>query len=274
MAVWRRAAGWIAAILFISIGFIFANGMSLMEHVRRWLDLWNAHSTAAAATGTALNVGDPTLLPRWLLMFGLALGTTAVWVLVDAVFLTRRPCGAGVSPAEGGRVVAAARAGETPAPQPGGTADEAYERWAWRFARQLYTVGMIWAAAAGAWYVFHAWPADLRDTMFRWPMIVLTVATAVAPGLPWLLMMTAGLCPAKRATVAAIAFCQFGVLGINAVSRQIVQNINLKPFVDVSAQPTDVQWGPLAMFLIVFVIGVVVVGWMVAQVVRCKPKNR
>ncbi len=241
LAPWRRAAGWIAAILFISIGFIFANGLSLMEHVRRWLDLWNAHSTAAAATGTALNVGDPIFLPRWLLMFGLALGTTAVWVLVDAVFLTR------------------------------GTTDEAYQRWAWRFARRLYTVGMLWAAAAGWWYVFHAWPTNLRDTMFQWPMVLLTVATAVAPGLPWLLMMTAGLCSAKRATVAAIAFSQFGVLAVNAVSRQIVQNINLKPFLDVSAQPTDVQWSPLAMFLIVFVVGLLVVGWMIAQVIKCKP---
>jgi hypothetical protein len=214
-----------------------------MEHVPRWLDLWTAHSTAGAAWGTALNVGDPIFWPRWLLMFGLALGTTAVWVLVDAVFLTR------------------------------GTTDEAYQRSAWTFARRLYTLGMLWAAATGAWYVFHAWPASLRDTMFRWPMILLTVATAVAPGLPWLLMMTAGLCSAKRATVAAIAFCQFGVLAVNAVSRQIVQNINLKPFVDVSAQPTDVQWGPLAMFLIVFVIGVLVVGWMIVQVVKCKPNK-
>jgi hypothetical protein len=243
MASWRRAAGWGAALLFIGISFIFANGLSLTEHVSRWPELWKAHSTAAAATGMALNVGDPTFHPRWFLMFGLALTTTAVWVLVDAVFLTR------------------------------GTADEAYEQWAWKFARRLYTVGMIWAAAAGSWYVFYAWPAPLRDTMFRWPMVILTVATAVATGLPWLLMMTAGLCSAKRATVAAIALAQFGVLGINAVSRQIVQNINLKPFADVSAQTTDVQWGPLAMFLIVFVIGLIVVGWMVAQIMKCKPKK-
>ena len=76
-----------------------------------------------------------------------------------------------------------------------------------------------------------------------------------------------------RATVAAIALCQFGVLGVNAVSRQVVQNLNLEPFVNVSAQPTDVQWGPLAMFLIAFVIGLGVVGWMIAQIVKCKPKS-
>ena len=62
------------------------------------------------------------------------------------------------------------------------------------------------------------------------------------------------------------------MLGINAVSRQIVQNMNLKPFLDVSAQPTDVQWGPLAMFLIAFVLGLAVVGWMIAKVVAATRK--
>jgi hypothetical protein len=243
LALWRKAAGWLAAVLFLCIGFLFANGLSLMDHVGRWPELFAAHNVAGAATGTALNVGDPTLWPRWLLMFGLAFETTAVWVLVDAVFLTR------------------------------GTTDERYQQWAWGFARKLYTVGMIWAAAAGSWYVFGTWTTDLRATMFQWPLVVLTVATAVAPGLPWLLMMTAGLCSAKRATVAAVALCQFGVLAVNAVSRQIVQNVNLGEFFSVSTQRTDVQWSPLAMFLIVFVIGLGVVGWMIAQVLRCEPKK-
>jgi hypothetical protein len=243
LALWRKAAGWLAAVLFLCIGFLFANGLSLMDHVGRWPELFAAHNVAGAATGTALNVGDPTLWPRWLLMFGLALQTTAVWVLVDAVFLTR------------------------------GTTDERYQQWAWGFARKLYTLGMIWAAAAGSWYVFGAWTPELRATMFRWPLVLLTVATAVAAGLPWLLMMTAGLCSAKRATVAAVALCQFGVLGVNAVSRQIVQNVNIDEFLSVSTQRTDVQWSPLAMFLIVFVIGLGVVGWMIAQVLRCEPKK-
>jgi hypothetical protein len=234
----RIAAGWIAAIFFIVIGFLFANGLSLMDHVERWPELWQRHSIAGAALGTALNVGDPTLWPRWLLMFGLALGTTAAWLLVDVFWLS------------------------------GKSTDEAYRQWAIGFARKLYTVAMLWAGAAGAWYVFGTWSADLRATMFERPFVPLTVLTAVAPGLPWLLLMTANWCANKRAMAAAVAFCQFGVLGINAVSRQVVQNVNLKTFLDVMAQPEAVEWGPLAMFLIVFVIGLAVVGWMIAQIVK------
>jgi hypothetical protein len=240
-AGWRVAAGWCAAMFFIAIGFLFANGWSLMEHVWRWHALWITHSIAGAATGTALNVGDLTLWPRWLLMFGLALGTTAVWVLVDAFWF------AGIA------------------------ADEAYRRWALGFARKLYALAMVWAAAAGTWYVFGTWSTALWATMFEWPLLPLTVATAIAPGLPWALMMTADRYAAKRGTVGAIAFCQFGVLGINAISRQVVQNANLKQVsFDVSAQPVEVQWGPLAMFLVFFVIGLAVVGWMIRQVITCK----
>jgi hypothetical protein len=240
-ARWRVAAGWCAAVLFIAIGFLFANGWSLMEHVGRWPDLLRAHSMAGAALGTALNVGDPTLWPRWLLMFGLALGTTAVWVLVDAFWFNNK------------------------------SAEEAYRRWAIGFARKLYAFGMIWAAAAGTWYVFGTWSTALWATMFEWPLLPLTAATAIAPGLPWALMMTADRYAARRSTVAAIALCQFGVLGINAVSRQVVQNTNLRQVsFDVSAQPLDVQWGPLAMFLVVLVIGLVVVAWMIGRVITCK----
>lgn len=244
-AGWRIAAGWCAAVSFIAIGFLFTNGLSLMDHVGRWGALWSEHSTSGAALGTALNLGDPTLWPRWLLMFGLALGTTAVWLLVDVFFLS------------------------------GKTIDDAYRQWAVGFAKKLYTVSMVWTAAAGAWYVFGTWTPELREAMFQWPLLALTVATAVATGVPWMLIMTADGRSTRPVIVAAIAFCQFGVLGINAASRQIVQNINLilEAFWDVSAQPIDVQWGPLAMFLITFVIGLAVMGWMVLQVKKIDPQN-
>jgi hypothetical protein len=237
---WKFVAGWLSALFFLVIGFLFANGLSLMDHVERWPELWKSSGEAGVVWGSALNVGDPTLWPRWLLMFGLALCTTAAWLVFDAAWLARK------------------------------TSNEAYEKWAWSFGRMLYTFGMIWFAAAGSWYVFGTWSVDLRAKMFESPLLALTVATAVAPGLPWLLMMTAGLCQEKRATAAAVAFCQFAVLGVNATSRQIVQNINLKPFLDVSSQPTDVQWGPLYMFLIAFVIGLGIIGWMLTQLRKCK----
>jgi hypothetical protein len=237
LAAWRVVAGWCAAIFFVGIGFLFANGLSLMDHVGRWPEMWRTTSASGATLGTALNVGDATLWPRWLLMFGLALGTTAIWIVVDAHFLM------------------------------GPTTNEGYQRWAIGAARKLYTVGMVWAAAAGAWYVFGTWSDAVQNKMLHGPLLALTIATAVVPGLPWLLLMTANWCDDKRATVAAAAVCQLGVLGVNAASRQIVQNFNLRLFdLDVVAQAESVQWSPLLLFLVVFVLGLAVIGWMIVQV--------
>lgn len=238
LAWWQAAAGWCAAGMFIVIGFIFVNGFSLMGHVDRWGELWSNSSVGGAALGTALNIGDATLWPRWLLMFGLALQTTAVWLLVDVEWLDSS------------------------------SANDDYRRWAWGFAKKLYMFGLVWFAAAGSWYVFGTWSADLYESMFQWPVLAVTVATALAPGLPWLLMMVGG---RRRAVVVFIALAQFGVLGVNAVSRQVVQNFELAPFWDVYSMPEDVQWGPLIMFLVVFVVGLGVIGWMIAQIKNCKP---
>ena len=61
------------------------------------------------------------------------------------------------------------------------------------------------------------------------------------------------------------------MLGINAVSRQVVQNVDLKGYLDVLGQHEAVKWGPLVMFLVVFVIGLAVVAWMISQIVKLPP---
>ncbi len=243
MGLWRRLAGWIAAAMFLWIGFTFANAMSLMENVRAWPALWEQHNFHGAALGTALNVADAHLWPRWLLMFGLALTTTAAWVAFDAAWFARR---------------------ESPE----------YRAWAKSFALKLYTLGMIWFAAAGSWYVFGAWSPDLRAAMFRWPWIVLTVLTAVAPGLPWLLILRGSKgAEIGRGLASLVGLAQFGVLGINAVSRQAVEDAQLLPYYNLVKQPEEVQWSPLLLFVIIFVLGLLVVAWMIAQVAKLPPEG-
>nr|BAL58464.1 hypothetical conserved protein [Candidatus Acetothermum autotrophicum] len=154
----KRAAGWVSAILFIVIGFLFSNGFSLMTHLSAWPQLWQETSVAGAPLGTALNTSDPTLLPRWLMMFGLALTTVAAYTVFDAGVFARR---------------------ESPE----------YKSWAAGFAFTLYTVGLVWFAAMGSWYVFGTWPADARAQMLSMPLGILTALTALGPGLPWLLLL-------------------------------------------------------------------------------------
>jgi len=233
----HRAAGWLAAVAMLLIGFFFANAMSLMTRVGAWPTLWMSHQQSGAALGTALNVTDPTMHPRWFLMFGLALGTTAVWSLVDGAWFAWR---------------------ESPE----------YRDWVRRFALRLYAIGFVWTAAVGSWYVFRTWDPAVRREMFAGMLLPLTLLTGAAPGLPlaWLLLRSRQAMGKLEVTLLGLA--QFGVLGINATSRQVVQNLELRPFLDVLAQPTNVQWSPLLAFLICFVLGLAVVVWIVAQLVR------
>ncbi len=235
----RRVAGWVAAVMFIVIGFLFANGWSLMTHVDAWPKIFRDHSLAGAALGTGLNLSDPTLLPRWLMMFGLAITTTSAWIAVDAAWFAVRD-------------------------------GEAYRRWAVDFAWKAYSVGLAWFALFGSWYVFGTWPAEVGQSMLSGPLVVLTLLTGAAPGLPWLLLFLArqrgG--PINRTWASLVAAGQFGVLAVNGTSRQIVQNIEVWDYFPVAAQQEQVQWGPMVMFLLVFVAGLALVAWMLAKAVQ------
>jgi hypothetical protein len=248
MTTWRQAAGWGAALLFLSIGFLFANGLSLLENVRAWPELWEKHSYYGAATGTALNLADARFWPRWLLMFGLALTTTGAWVAFDAGWFARRE-----------------------SPQ--------YRDWAKHFSLKLYTLGVVWFLAAGAWYTFFTWPTEVQEAMFEGPRVVLTVLTVAAPALPWLLIWRTR----RRGDVtpggaSLIGLAQFGVLGVNAVSRHVVQHLGLvrtpegRPYFDIASLPTSTQWSAVALFLVSFAVGLAVIAWMLAQVVKLPPQ--
>lgn len=238
MTRFRIMVGWVTAILFIIIGFLFSNALSLMTNVKAWPELWEKTSVAAAPLGIALNTADPTLWPRWLMMFGLALTTTGAYVVVDTGFFAR---------------------GEA----------EGYRRGAMRVALKVYTVGLLWFALAGSWYVFGTWSMNIREMMFSGPLIVFTALTAMAPGLPWLLILLqrSGV---KTRLALLTGLAQLLVVVFNAISRQIVQNAELSPYFDLTAERVNTQWSPLIVFLLLFLAGVAVVVWMLRNITSRK----
>ncbi|MBI4532087.1 MAG: hypothetical protein HY709_11280 [Candidatus Latescibacteria bacterium] len=249
MTRFKQVAGWVAALLFIVIGFLFANNFSLMTNLRAWAALWQTTSVAGAPMGTALNTADPTLWPRWLMMFGLAITTTATYIVVDTTFFARKG-----SPQR--------TDGAAPVT---GEEQETYTRWATGFALKLYTVGIIWFAITGSWYVFGTWPAEQRQMMLSGSLTILTVLTAVGPGLPWFLIFVSWRRGVTQGLALGTGLAQFGVLTLNAISRQVVQNAELREFLDVTAEQVNVQWSPMILFLMLFVAGIGVIAWMISR---------
>ena len=91
-----------------------------------WPQLLENHGSAGAALGTALNTADPTLWPRWLLMFGLAWAPPRCGCSLDAAWFAAKE-------------------------------SHDYARWVKQFATRLYVVSFAWTAAVGSWYVLGTW---------------------------------------------------------------------------------------------------------------------
>jgi hypothetical protein len=234
IASWKRAAGWISALFFIIIGFIFANEFSLMTNIGNWKSIWLSGNIAGAVYGNALNITDPTLWPRWLMMFGLAITTTSAFFAIDTGLFASKE-------------------------------NDDYKKWAAGFVFKPYLIGIIWFVLAGSWYVFGTWQADIRNVMFSGPAMILTVLTALCMGLPWLLMFIARKRGIGFGMALSIGLAQFGVIALNAISRQIVQNAEIGRYFDITNEPVRTQWSPLILFLVAFVVGVGLVIWMIRQ---------
>ena len=219
--------------------------MSLMENIKAWPTLWQTHSFHGAALGTALNTADPRLWPRWLLMFGLALTTTGAWAALR-LGLVRPARERRVPPVGQGVRLEALHAGR-------------------RLVRDRRSVVQLRHLAG------RNEAGDVR----RAPGSLLTAATAAAPALALAAALAARRRQGEigRGWASLVGLAQFGVLGINAASRQVVQHLEIRPYFDIVEQPTDVQWSPLVIFLVVFLLGLGLVAWMIQQVRKLPPEQ-
>jgi hypothetical protein len=237
---WAKWAGWGAAGLFVIIGFIFAHTMSLMTNIRAWEGIFSHTNVAGGVLGIGNNFGDPTLIPRYLMMFGLALVTCAAYFSLDAALFATK---------------------DTPE----------YKAWVGGFAWKLGLVGMLWFAVFGSWYTFGTWQTPIREAMLSGVLLPLTVLTAISPGLTWLLLLLnrAG---TSRALALGAVHAQLAVLALNAVSRQIVQNRELAPYFSPAAEKVNLQLSPLIVFLVLFVAGVGLLIWMIRKAAQAQGK--
>ena len=231
------AAGWVSAVLFIVIGFIFANNFSLMTNLDAWDSIVQHTSIAGAPLGTALNTSDPTLFSRWLMMFGLAIMTTAVYIMFDLSYFAK-------------------------------SESEESKDWTTKFAFRLYTLGAGVYAIMGYNYIFRTLRPEAKNALLNHPTVLLTIMTAISPILPFLLLIAVRRSGINKVFTMLIALTQFLVLTLNAISRQIVQNVELKKYFDVSTEPVNLQLSPMIVFLLLFIFGLVVIIWMLTKVTR------
>jgi hypothetical protein len=231
----------LASLCLICIGILNTNGLTLMERGDLWGEMFAKTSYYGAALGTAHNFCDPILWMRLATMFGLGLLTAGIWATFDSHFLMR------------------ADASGVPAN---------YRQW-------TTTLALLMAFIGAAILTWTEWRVKTVGGSLVYPYFGYVVLLAY--------FVFVALLSAKRGSawlVGIAALLQFLTLVGFGVIRQIGQNdcvaLGMSSFYQkimyVSELPEAVQWDTLIAFVVIFLLGVGVIVWMVAQCVKCAGK--
>ncbi len=211
----------IAAIVACTllVGYIYVNNLALSLRP----DLWLAHY-AAYPSGNALVYGEPTLHARYLLFVVPALMTAGMALVLRASFLRGRGASA--------------------------EADASYT-----VGVRSLAVGLLLERGAAAWFGLTA-PAAVRGA-FAAPGALAWLAAAAA-----LLALGALVAAWQSRGRAGLglpllgAHLLLGAVACLVVVRDLVRQIYLRPYFEVSSAPVLPQWGMFAAFVLVLVLGV------------------
>lgn len=234
-----KFSGWVSAICFVVIGFLFTNNFTLLVNKKEWMRIYFETNVGGAVHGFALNLNDPTLFPRWLFVIGLSLMTTAVYLIIDSVFFAKRE-------------------------------SESYKTNAVKFAFNLFSIGIIWSGITGAWYIFSTMNHEVLEAIKSDSLVTLLfIVTSVSVFFPWLIILIRKRSFSNR-TAILLAILQFLVLTLNALSRQWVQDFEVAKIVDIHRETIAIQWSSMIPFLVIFILGAGVLFWMIKKIISLK----
>ncbi|MFW9603974.1 MAG: hypothetical protein ACMV0F_03380 [Trichlorobacter sp.] len=210
-------------VVLAIVGFIFTNNMSLMLTPGSW-SRWFTQ-----ASGTLLNLADPTLWPRYLHMItgGLAIGGLFVALYATvAVSYERQVVEVGIT-----------------------------------YGIRIFTWMTALQVLVGTWYLLSLPPAIKALFMGG---DALATGLMVSGIMLSLVVLVTGYMQRVITTVLLIVPLVYVMTGI----RDIVRTSTLAPFMSIATTPSVSELSPLILFLVTLVAGVVVIIWMLQQVAR------
>lgn len=254
--VYARCAGWGATFFFTIIGFLFVNALTLTTEPEMWKSLWLTHCSAGAALGTGSAIQNPELWPRFGMMFGLAFGTLAVWTLIDRRFSPSRRGGC----LENGLENAGEKGLENKLEN---DAEIAYRRWTSRAVRLLAGTGMVlFIPCALAFASLLAKGGSLDG-----PLPSLINVWLVGPVATFLAVAFLASSD-KKSAIFSVLCVQLASLSIFACVRLLIQSLQLESHLPLERFAVETDWGPMILFLGVFVLGATILLWMLRIAVR------
>lgn len=213
----------VAVLLLIS--FVFTNNFTLMLTPERWRMYF------ANPGGTLLNLGEPTLFPRWLHFVVAAL---AVGGLSQAVLWTVK-----------------AKRG----------ADPDYAAGRISQGMKVFAGFTLVQLVVGAWF-FVSLPDEVMLRFMGGHGLSTAVFVLALAG------VLATLSLGRRAKVWPAVSALVVTVTLMAGVRELVRMAYLAPYFSPADLPVRPQYGPLVMFLATLAAGVAVVGWVLRQAAR------
>jgi hypothetical protein len=230
-AWWLGAASWLVAG---SIAKIYVTNLSLMVRPEVWQTMY-----ANSAHGTRLPTGDPTALWRWLFMLAGGVAFGGLWM----VWL-------------GGQ-------------RRFDVAVRAYLRSRGALAAALAVVGQL----AAAHFVYYNQPEAIRATVAD--NLLCRVAGFGWLGITGLVLVFALGVAVRRPTglLAGWLGALLAFLGVASMAlfRDTLRDLTLlSKGYDVWQRAVVTNWGVVSIFLVLFVVGLLVVGWLISVMARAK----
>jgi hypothetical protein len=224
--------GWLAALIFVVIGFLYSNNMSMMLRPGVLLGKYLEDDR-----GFTLNLDDPTLFPRYL-HFLLGAVAVAGMVVVVLGLLNRRR-------------------------------DAEHAAWAIRYGSLWFAVTTALNMAVGIWWLV-ALPREtmmrfMGGNGFATALLGLGILLSLAV-LLHMAMAAASARPARLATSGAALLALLLVVMVltrDQVRRGALEAAGFEPVAWVAP-----QWGPILVFLALLVSALGAVGWMVRALAR------
>jgi len=233
-----QSAWWLGLSAFLlagTIARILSTTMTLMIRPEVWQAMYSA-----SAMGNHLPPHDPTLTPRWLFMLSGGLVFAGLWM----VWLAGR------------------KQIETPV-----------RGYLAGLGGKLALVAVI-AQVAVAHFVFHNQPDKVREGLVANPLYL-------GAGLAWfaavgLILLTGAWAGFKKPTTAAAGWLG-ATLGLAAMLGWVVFRDGLRDLTllgngyDVWQRTIVTNWSVVGLFLVLFVAGLAMIGWLVSVMLRAKP---
>jgi len=213
----------ICILLLLAVAFVFSNNMTLMLRPERWLRYFDN------PTGFMLNLGEPTLVPRYLHMVVAAIAVGGLFVAVMAAFQRRR-----------GRMT----------PEQAAERVEYGMRWFTRTTLLQLVLGPLFLVSLPRDVMLALMGGEILHT------VVFIAAMALVA-----LALYLGIRRKLAATVATLATL---VLAMSWM-RALVRIEYLAPHFSLSEAAMMPQYGPFALFIISLVVGLAVVAWVLKQ---------